>query len=61
MRIARTAATLVLVLAAMGCGSTTPTEPDKADVRQLKSQGAELASPGSTVPLKSGNTIGSGS
>lgn len=61
MRIARIAATLVLVLAAAGCGSATLPEPDKADVRQLESQGPGLASPQSTVPLKSGNTIGSGS
>jgi hypothetical protein len=61
MHIARTAATLALVLAAAGCGSTTLTEPNKADIRRLESQGTELASPRATVPLKSGNTIGSGS
>ncbi|MEW5930537.1 MAG: hypothetical protein AB1941_24010 [Gemmatimonadota bacterium] len=60
MRIARTAATLVLVLAAASCG-THPTEPARERGPRLEPARAELVSPGPAVPLKSGNTIGSGS
>jgi hypothetical protein len=60
MRIARTAATLVLVLAAAGCG-THPTEPARERGHRLEPTGAELVSPESARPLKGGNMIGSGS
>ncbi len=60
MRIARTAATIGLVLAAAACG-TTPTEPGGSRIREREPGRAEMASAGSAVPLRSGNTIGSGS
>lgn len=60
MRIARTAATLALVLAASACGNS-PTEPDGKQVRESRSDSPEVASRESAVPLRSGNTIGSGS
>ena len=53
MRIARIAATLVLVLAAAACGPT-PTGP-------RGEHGPQTASPDSSVPRKGGNMIGSGS
>ena len=59
MRIARTAATLAIVLATTGCG-VMPTEPGRDDVQQ-KTGRSEMASPESSVSRKSGNTVGSGS
>lgn len=58
MRIARTAATLFLVLAAVGCGNT-PTEPGGNRGRP-EPAGTEAVSPGSAAPLRSGNMMGSG-
>lgn len=59
MRIVRTAATLVLVLAAAACGST-PTGPGEDGAREPEKGRPEVASPGSAVPRKGGNLIGSG-
>jgi hypothetical protein len=59
MRIARTAATLVLVLAAAACGST-PTGPGGEGIREPEKGRSQVASPQSAVPRKGGNLIGSG-
>lgn len=59
MRIDRTAATLVLVLAAAACGST-PTGPGGDGIREPGKARPQVASPQSAVPRKGGNLIGSG-
>ena len=59
MRIARTAATLVLVLAAAACG-TTPTGPGGDRIREPEKDRPRMASPESAVPRMGGNLIGSG-
>jgi hypothetical protein len=60
MRIARTAATLALVLAASACGDAI-TEPRSRRAGTPEQDKARMVSPESVVSLKSGNTIGSGS
>lgn len=59
MRIARTAATLGLVLVAAACGSS-PTEPGGNHGRTLKPARQELVSPAASAPRMGGNLIGSG-
>jgi hypothetical protein len=60
MRIARTAATLGLVLAAAACGATTATEPDLGENSRVGSERKEMVSPASAAPRMGGNYIGSG-
>lgn len=60
MRIARTAATFGLVLAAAACGTTTLTEPNHGDRKGVGSDRKEMVSPASAVPRMGGNYIGSG-
>ncbi len=59
MRIVRTAAILVLVLAAAACG-TTPTGPGGDGFREPEEGRPQVASPETAVPRKGGNLIGSG-
>ena len=60
MRIARTAATLGLVLAAAACGTTTLMEPDHGENAGVGSGRKEMVSPASATPRMGGNYIGSG-
>lgn len=59
MRIARTAATLALVLAASACGAA-PTEPSWDHGRTPEPARSQMVSPNAAAPLKGGNMIGSG-
>ncbi len=59
MRIARTAATLALVLAA-SASETAPTEPSVDRGRTQEPGRSEMVSPNAAAPLKGGNMIGSG-
>jgi len=60
MRIARTAATLALLLATTACDAATPTSPDRGHGGGAQSGRNELVSPAPAAPRMGGNYIGSG-